>query len=46
MQGGYVEVRSEEGAGADFCMYLPNAQPRPGQQADGTASGENAVTVL
>lgn len=46
MQGGYVEVRSEEGAGADFCMYLPNAQPRQGQQADGTASGENAVTVL
>lgn len=26
MQGGYVEVRSEEGNGADFCIYLPNAQ--------------------
>ena len=26
MQKGYVEVRSKEGSGADFCLYLPNTQ--------------------
>ena len=25
LQGGYVEVRSEAGKGADFCLFLPNA---------------------
>ena len=25
LQGGYVEVRSEAGKGADFCICLPNA---------------------
>ena len=24
LQGGYVEVRSEEGKGSDFCIFLPN----------------------
>ena len=24
LQGGYIEVRSAYGKGAEFCLYLPN----------------------
>lgn len=45
-QSGYVEVRSEEGKGADFCIYLPNAQRNETSWANESAEDGSAVTVL